>query len=451
MTEDVNILIVDDEKSMRDSLADWLREDGYFVDVAESGKTAIEMTKKKPWSMFLIDLKMPGIDGIETMKEVRNIRGDLPVIIITAYATVDTAVLAMKEGATDYVVKPINPEELSLIISRIIENQSLIRENVLLRKELKKSYQFQDLISKNPRMQEIFEHIRTVADSKSTVLIQGESGTGKELVSRAIHNLSPRRDAPFISLSCGTLTDSLIENELFGHEKGAFTDAKFLKKGKIELADGGTLFLDEIGDISLKTQVDLLRVLQEKEIRRVGGTEIIKVDVRFIAATNSDLKKLVETDKFREDLYYRLNVINISLPPLRERKEDIPLLCSHFLKKFNIEMKKDVDRISEEAMGILMAYEWPGNIRELENTIERAIVVSKESLIRPEDLPPGIKGETPTPLGTTDLTLDVITKQHIIQILRKNNWNINRSAKVLGIDRVTLYRKMEKLSIQRES
>jgi two-component system response regulator AtoC len=385
------------------------------------------------------------------MKEVRNIRGDLPVIIITAYATVDTAVLAMKEGATDYVVKPINPEELSLIISRIIENQSLIRENVLLRKELKKSYQFQDLISKNPRMQEIFEHIRTVADSKSTVLIQGESGTGKELVSRAIHNLSPRRDAPFISLSCGTLTDSLIENELFGHEKGAFTDAKFLKKGKIELADGGTLFLDEIGDISLKTQVDLLRVLQEKEIRRVGGTEIIKVDVRFIAATNSDLKKLVETDKFREDLYYRLNVINISLPPLRERKEDIPLLCSHFLKKFNIEMKKEIDRTSEEAMSILMTYEWPGNVRELENTIERAIVVSKESLIRPEDLPPGIKGETPMPLGTADLTLDMITKQHIIQILRKNNWNINRSAKVLGIDRVTLYRKMEKLGIQRES
>jgi DNA-binding NtrC family response regulator len=326
MREDVNILIVDDEKSMRNSLADWLREDGYFVDVAESGKAAVDMAKDKPWNIFIIDLKMPGMDGIQTMREVRKIQGDIPVVIITAYATVDTAVLAMKDGATDYVVKPINPEELSLIISRIVESQKLIRENILLRKELEKSYQFQDLISKSPRMQDIFELIRTAADSRSTILIQGESGTGKELVARAIHNLSPRKDAPFVSLSCGTLTENLIESELFGHEKGAFTDAKFLKRGKIELADGGTLFLDEIGDVCLKTQVDLLRVLQEREIRRVGGVEIIRVDVRFIAATNRDLKKLVEEEKFREDLYYRLNVINISMPPLIERKEDIPLL-----------------------------------------------------------------------------------------------------------------------------
>lgn len=451
MREDVSILIVDDEKSMRDSLADWLREDGYFVDVAESGKAAIDMARKKPWNIFIIDLKMPGMDGIQTMREARKILGDLPVIIITAYATVDTAVLAMKEGATDYVVKPVNPEELSLIISKILENQSLIRENILLRKELEKSYQLQDLTSKTPRMHEIFEFIRTTADSKSTILIQGESGTGKELVARAIHNLSPRKDAPFVSLSCATLTESLIENELFGHEKGAFTDAKFLKKGKIELADAGTLFLDEIGDVSLKTQVDLLRVLQEREIRRVGGAELIRIDVRFIAATNRDLKKLVEEEKFREDLYYRLNVINISLPPLRERKEDIPLLCSHFLEKFTIETKKSVDRISEEAMSALMAYDWPGNIRELENTIERAVVICKENFIRPEDLPPAIKGEVAPPLRPSDLTLDEIAKQHIIQVLRGNNWNIQRSARALGIDRVTLYRKMEKLNIKRES
>jgi DNA-binding NtrC family response regulator len=451
MTHDINILVVDDEKSMRDSLADWLGLEGYFVDVAESGRAAIDMARRRPWNIFIIDLKMPGMDGIQTMKEIKAICGDIPVLLITAYATIDTAVLSMKEGATDYVVKPVNPQELSLIISRIVEKQDIIRENLLLRKELEKSYQIQDIISKNSKMQELFKFIHTVADSKSTILIEGQSGTGKELVARAIHNLSPRKDAPFVSISTGALSESLIESELFGHEKGAFTDAKFLKKGKIELADAGTLFLDEIGDISPKTQVDLLRVLQEKEIQRVGGSELIRVDVRFIAATNRELKKLVDEGRFREDLYYRLNVINISLPPLKERKEDIPLLCFHFLKKFTIETKKNVDRISEEAMRLLMEHDWPGNIRELQNTVERAVVVCKEDLIQAKDLPSNITGEAPQALQPNDLTLDGITKQHIIHVLRENNWNIQLSAKILGIDRVTLYRKIEKLDIQRKS
>ena len=443
------ILIVDDEEIMRESLTDWLKEDGYEVLAVEDGFTALETIQTGNWSVMLVDLKMPKMDGLEVLREVKRLQLNIPVIIITAYATVDTAVAAMKEGAYDYIIKPFNPEELGLTIKKIIEHQHLLKENILLRKELSKRYQFQDIIGKSPKMQAVFELIRTVAPTKSTILIRGESGTGKEMVARAIHEASLRKDYPFIDLACGALPETLLEAELFGHEKGAFTGANFQKKGKIELADGGTLFLDEIGDISLKSQVDLLRVLQEREFRRLGGTETIKVDVRIIAATNKDLLKLVEAGKFRDDLFYRLNVITITIPPLRERKEDIPLLITHFLEKYNIETGKKIEKLSEAALNMLMDYHWPGNVRELENTIEHAVVVTEANMISPQALPDFFKKKDSSPVDSSK-SLDEMEKQHIIQVLKENQGNISRTAEVLGINRVTLYRKIKEYNIQVE-
>jgi len=360
-------------------------------------------------------------------------------------------VQAMKIGAYDYLVKPFNPEELSLLIKRLVESQNLIKEISYLRKELQKQYQFYDLISKSAKMQKVFDLAHTIAKSNSNILILGESGTGKELLARAIHNESLRAAGPFIPVSCVALTETLLESELFGHEKGAFTDAVAQKKGKFELADGGTIFLDEIGDISPKLQLSLLRVLQEKEFTRVGGTKSIKVDVRIIAATNRDLKKAVDEGTFRDDLYYRLNVIAIELPPLREHKEDIPLLAHHFIEKFNIEMGEKVERISEEALNLLMEYDWPGNVRELENVIERAMVITKGNFIKAEDLhlsPQVMKGEgAEQPAG--DKTIKSIEKKHITKILKENNWNIQKSAEQLGIDRVTLYNKIKKYKLKK--
>jgi DNA-binding NtrC family response regulator len=443
------ILIVDDEEIMRESLTDWLKEDGYEVLAVEDGFKALEAVQSQDFSVMLVDLKMPKMDGLEVLREVKRLGFDIPVIIITAYATVDTAVAAMKEGAYDYIIKPFNPEELGLTIKKIIERQHLLKENILLRKELSKRYQFGDIIGKSPKMQSVFELIRTVAPSKSTILICGESGTGKEMVARAIHETSLRKDGPFIALACGALPETLLEAELFGYEKGAFTGANIQKKGKIELADGGTLFLDDIADISLKTQVDLLRVLQEREFRRLGGTETIKVDVRIIAATNKDLLKLVEQGKFRDDLYYRLNVITITIPPLRERKEDIPLLVTHFLQKYNIETGKKIEKIAESALNILMDYQWPGNVRELENTIEHAVVVTEGNVILPEALPDFLKQKKTLPTDTKK-SLEEVEKQHIIQVLKENQGNISRAAEVLGINRVTLYRKIKEYNIQVE-
>ena len=446
MERRVHILIVDDEEIVRDSLAGWLEEDGYEVVAAESGMKALAILPSQEWNLAMVDLKMPGMDGIQLMDEIRKVRPDMTIIIMTAYATVDTAVTAMKKGAYDYIVKPFNPEDLSLTIRKIIEHQKLVKENIYLRKELKKQYMLHDMTSKNHRMLEIFELVRTVAKSNSTVLIQGESGTGKELLSRAIHMESPRRDEPFISVSCASLTESLLESELFGHEKGAFTGADALKRGKIELAQNGTLFLDEIGDISLKLQMDLLRVLEQREFRRVGGSELITISSRIIAATNRDLKKAIEEGTFREDLYYRLNVISITIPPLRERKEDIPLLVSHFIDRFNIEMGKHVEGATESALRVLMEYNWPGNARELRNMIERAMVVTKGRTIGEGDL------TLPRPEGkpqNVGKSLGDMEKEHIRAILAENDWNILRSAQVLGIDRVTLYNKIKKYNMKR--
>jgi len=453
MEKDVNILVVDDEEIVRESLCSWLKEDGYQAESVEDGFKALDIIKKKPWNVLFVDLKMPGMDGLEVMRRAKALQPEVPIVIITAYATVNTAVEAMKEGAYDYLVKPFNPEEISLIIRRLIEKQALLKENIFLRKELKKQFYFQDLISKSRKMQDIFELARTVAKSTSTILILGESGTGKELLARAIHLESLRADTPFVSVSCAALTETLLESELFGHEKGAFTHAISQKKGKFEMAHGGTIFLDEIGDIGAKLQLDLLRILQEKEFSRVGGNEVIKVDVRIIAATNRDLKKAIEEGKFREDLYYRLNVISILIPPLRERKEDIPLLVDHFIEKFNIEMKKKIEGISPEALNSIMAYIWPGNVRELENTIERAMVITKGTMINVEDLGLPSRAEenslTCAAPPSGDKSMKAVEKYHMAKILKENDWNIQRSAEILGIDRVTLYNKIRKYELKK--
>lgn len=446
------ILVVDDDEIACESLAAWLREDGYPTDMAFSGHEAIEKAKEKDYALYFMDLKMPGgLDGIETMMKIRNIYPDASVIIITAHATVDTAITALKEGAQEYIVKPCNPEEISLLVDRIIKVKNLQRQNILLRKKLTRQYRFHDIISKNPKMYDIFQLIRDIAGLKSTVLIQGESGTGKELVARAIHYSGDRAKKPFISVSCAALAETLLESELFGYEKGAFTGANSQKKGKFELADGGTIFLDEIGDISPKLQMDLLRVIQEKMFYRVGGSRELKVDVRIIAATNKDLLKAVNAGEFREELYYRLNVINIQIPPLRERREDIPLLVRHFIEQLAHELEKNVNDITENAMRMLMDYNWPGNVRELENTIERALISCKANVLSEEDFIflSKTRGRKESWSVPTNQSLQNVERSVIEATLRRLDGNIKETATVLGIDRSTLYEKIKKYNISR--
>jgi len=446
MMKKSRILIVDDEASMRESLRDWLLEDGYDVGLAADGKEAIAKAKEKKWEVILLDLKMPGMDGIETLKRLKGeeVDTEAEIIMMTAYATVDTAVQAMKTGAFDYIVKPFDPDEVEIQIKKIVAHRDLVLENILLRKKLEEKSQYDEIIGKSDPMQEIFDLISRVAPTDSTVLITGESGTGKELVAQAIHGNSQRCYMPFIAVSCGALPDSLLESELFGYEKGAFTGAEHTKKGRFEMADGGTLFLDEIGDISLRTQVDLLRVSQEKEFRRLGGQDTIKVDVRILAATNRDLKKEIAENRFREDLYYRLNVISIHIPPLRERKEDIPLLVDVFIQRYCLQMNKEPVKIARSAMGLLMDYEWPGNVRELENVIERALVIGLGNEIVPDDLPFSSKELSPE---TFPRSLKQMEKFHIERIMEETSWNISRAARELDIDRQTLYNKIEKYGI----
>jgi DNA-binding NtrC family response regulator len=448
------ILVVDDEEIMRSSLSDWLKEDGYYVQAVEDGYKAIEKVKEEEWDLAVVDLKMPKIDGLEVLEKIRKMKPEVPVIIVTAYATIDTAVMAIKAGAADYIVKPFNPEEISIVIAKLVEHRRIIKENIRLRKELNKRHEFQDLIGKSPKIGKVIEMIRTVAPTKSTVLIKGESGTGKELVARAIHDLGPRKKCPFIAAACGAIPESLLEAELFGYEKGAFTGAVSQHKGRIELADKSTLFLDEIGDISLKTQVNLLRFIQEREFRRVGGKDSIKVDIRIIVATNKNLEKMITNGEFREDLYYRFNVITIEVPPLRERKEDIPLLAEHFLEKFSLDTGKKIYGLSDESMRILMEYNWPGNIRQLANTIEHAIVVANELEIQVCDFPGYIvasKAEDTTKAATreTPQSLEELEKEYMMNTLRINNWNIRKSADILGINRVTLYNKIKKYGLKK--
>ena len=445
------MLVVDDEEVMCESLAAWLREDGYHVDTAASGAQAVEKARATDYAIYFIDLKMPGgMDGIETMMQVRRMHPEASIIIITAYATVDTAITAMKEGAQEYIVKPCNPEEISLLVSRIIKVKNLQRENTILRKKLARQYSFDDVISKNPRMQEIFQLAHEIASLRSTVLIQGESGTGKEMVARAIHHAGDRAAKPFVAVSCAALAETLLESELFGHEKGAFTGAAQQKRGKFEMADGGTIFLDEIGDISPKLQVDLLRVLQERSFYRVGGSEEVRVDVRVIAATHVNLQEAVAAGRFRDDLFYRLNVIEIRIPPLRDRREDVPLLARHFLERLSHELGKDIGDISEGGLKVLMDYNWPGNVRELENAIERAMVTCRGRILNEEDFAflahNGAARAWTIPAGAT---LQEMEKQLIAATLQRTDGNIKESASILGIDRSTLYEKIKKYEIPR--
>ena len=439
MERKAKILVVDDEAIVRESLHDWLSDCGYQVFTAENGHQALEIIGKERLSIVITDLVMPGMDGIELMKRAKDIIPNIGVIIITAYGSITTAIAAMKEGAYDYIEKPFCPERAELLVQKLVEHQGIIEENISLHQKLEERYRFENIIAKSPKMQQVIEVIKIVAKSNATVLIMGDSGTGKELVARAIHAQSHRRGKPFIAISCAALPESLLESELFGHEKGSFTGAYAQKKGKFEIANRGTLFLDEIGEMSTNIQVHLLRVLEEKEFTRVGGNEMIKVDVRVVSATNKDIRKAVASGQFREDVYYRLNVVTIELPPLRERKEDIPLLAEHFLKKFALENQKKITGFSPDATDFLLKYEWPGNVRELENAIERAVILAQNSNIEVTDLPhqnlPLARSASP------GKRLKEAEKNHILTILAETHGNYSEAARILGISRMTLYNK----------
>ena len=438
------ILIVDDEPIMRESLAGWLERDGHGIETASSGEEALEKFKNAHYDILLVDIKMEGISGLEVLRHVKDSDPHVAVVMITAYGSIATAIEAMKNGAKDYLLKPFDPNELGIIIEKIIDSQAQNLENIYLKEQFKDRSRFESMIGQSLSMQEVFDLIMDVAPMDSTILITGETGTGKGLAAKAIHTNSPRHEGPFVTVNCGSIPEHLMESELFGYQKGAFTDAKETKKGRLELAHGGTLFLDEIGEIGMRMQIDLLRVLEDGVFYRVGGTQPLEADFRVIAATNRNLEKAIQTGIFREDLFYRLNVISFVMPALRGRKEDIPLLAEHFLYRFSQETNKPVDLISRDAMDELMLYEWPGNVRELENAIERAVVVSKGRSILPENLPI-FRPEHLT--RKENYTLKAIEKAHIVQILRENDWNISKSAAILGIDRSTLYGKIKRYKI----
>jgi DNA-binding NtrC family response regulator len=443
MAKKISILIVDDEDSVRDSLYNWFIEDGYRVECAENATKALSILESDSFDIVLADIKMPGMDGLEMLKRIKSLRKDSIVIIMTAFATVDTAVQALKDGAFDYVTKPFDPDDLSHLIRNASKQISLLEENEILKEQVVSLENVEDLIGTSEAMQGVLREIESVAQSNASVIITGESGTGKELVARAIHANSPRKFFPMVSVHCGALSESLLESELFGHEKGAFTGAVYNRKGRFEMADSGTIFLDEIATISPKMQVELLRVLESKSFVRVGGNKEITSDFRVICATNRDLKTMVEKGLFREDLFYRLNVVNINVPPLRERIEDIPQLVEYFIKKYCNSMNKPPMTIEMAALKRLEEFAFPGNIRELENMIERAIVVGNGKKISLKDLPLG-----KTIVSTTIESLDDLEKNHISQILSKYNWNISVSAKALKVDRVTLYNKIKKYDLK---
>jgi DNA-binding NtrC family response regulator len=438
------ILIVDDELVVRDSLGKWFVSEGYTARPTGGAREALELIQQMEFDIALIDIKMPGMDGMELQRRLHEADPDLTVIIMTGYASVETAVQALKHGAYDYITKPVDPDELSHLVANALEHKRARREVVRLRENLQEVSPSTELIGKSPAMKKVTELIEMVAPTEATVLITGESGTGKEVVARAIHAAGPRRYMPMVTIHCGALTETLLESELFGHEKGAFTGAQYRKKGKFEIADGGSVFLDEISDISLKTQTDLLRVLQEKEIVRVGGNQQIKVDFRCIAATNKNLEALVKEGTFRPDLYYRLHVFCIDLPPLRERRDDIPLLVNHFLNKFCMATSRAMPQLSAEALEVLLRHDWPGNVRELENAVERALVVGRGSEIRPADFSFQFQAEEPK----GGQTLDDVERSHIERILRETQHNLSRAARILDIDRTTLYNKLRRYGLR---
>jgi DNA-binding NtrC family response regulator len=448
------VLIVDDEPEMCSLLSDILKDEGCAVDAAYSGEQALAKMQEQDFAVVISDLNMKGMPGLTLLKEIKRLHPETNVIIMTAFGSIESAIEAMKQGAYDYVTKPVKSEEIALTTQKAVREASLRRELLWLRRAVEKEYSFNQILGKSKPMQAVFDLIRRITPSPSSVLITGESGTGKELVARATHYNSPRAQGPFIPVNCAAIPENLLESEMFGHMRGAFTDAKTDRRGLFEEAQGGTLFLDEISELPLSLQAKLLRVLQEREIRRVGGTKSIPVDVRVIAATNLDLAGEVKAKQFREDLYYRLNVIEVHMPALRERTEDIPLLALHFVKKYAEPMKKPVTGLTEGALALLMDYAWPGNVRELENVIERGVTLTRGEKIGSEDLPQAVRGDS----GDRHMieegaektrTLAEVERTYILRVMEKTAGNKYQAAQILGIDRKTLYRKLDEIEKQR--
>ncbi len=441
-----SILIVDDEAIVRDSLTKWFKQDGFRVESAEHAAAALKLMEKGPWDVVILDIKMPGMDGLELLKRIRTIDNGAQVIMATAFASVESAVQALKDGAFDYVTKPIDPDHLSHLVANAIQQKRLEDENSLLREHITELSGANEIVGESPQIKRVIDLSLTVAKTDTTVMIRGESGTGKELIARTIHANSSRRYFPIITVNCGAVAETLLESELFGHERGAFTGAQYRRKGKFEMADGGTIFLDEIGTISPKMQIELLRVIETKQFTRVGGNDVLSSDFRIICATNRNLESAIKDGLFREDLYYRLNVFSVLIPPLRERRMDIPLMAQFFVSKYSALMNRPMLEISGDAMDMLMRYDWPGNVRELENVIERAMVLSQPPAIRASDLP--FQNVTKLDMPKNE-TLASMEKVHVETILDSTKWNITRAADILDIDRVTLYNKIAKYGLKR--
>jgi DNA-binding NtrC family response regulator len=446
------LLVADDDQVARELLAEALGREGYRVRVAAGGEECLRLAEAEPFDMVLVDLRMPDLDGLDVLKRLVVVQPDLPVVILTAFATIDTAVEAVNAGAYDYLSKPFRMEEIRVVVRRTLEARRLASENLKYRQELKTKYGVEALVGQSHQMVEIYTLVARVAGLDTTVLVQGETGTGKELVARAIHDASPRADRPFVVVDCAALPETLFESELFGHERGAFTGAVAARRGLLETSTGGTCLLDEIGELTPPLQAKLLRALQDRTIRRVGGNESIPVNVRIVAATNRDLRKLVAEGAFRDDLYYRLNVVTITIPPLRERSMDIPLLTQHFLEKFAQRTGRPVKRLSPEASALLAGYAWPGNVRELEHVIERAVALSSSDTLVTDDFPPQLRAE-PEPslrLPTARMTLDEVKRWYVNAVLEEAGGNKLRAAELLGIDRRTLYRILERQATEDE-
>jgi two-component system NtrC family response regulator len=452
--KDYNILILDDEAAQRDILTGYLKKKGYKIFSASSGREGIEIIKNNPVDIILSDFKMPDLNGIEVLEQVKKINPEISFVIVTAYGTVENAVKAMRLGAFDYISKPVDLDELDIMIERIIEHKNLKSENQLLKTQLQEKYKISSIVSQSPKMEEVINVAARVADSKATVLITGENGTGKEVLAKAIHFKSSRKEKPFVAVNVPALTETLLESELFGHEKGAFTGADKMRKGRFEIAHNGTLFLDEVGDIPQSIQVKLLRVLQEHQFERVGGTEKIEVDVRIIAATNRNLEQKIKDGTFREDLYYRLNVVSIKIPPLRERKEDILPMIENFIDKYSKENNKEKLEVSKEAIDVLMKYDYPGNVRELENIIERAVVLTRGNVIALNDLPINIRGFKDEKFirtseeGTLTEQVEALEKQLIFDALQQSEGNQTKAGKLLGLTERNLRYKLKKYGIK---
>lgn len=450
------LLIIDDEKSLRELLTVVFNKEGYKVKACASGAKALEFLEKEDCDLVISDIRMPEVSGMDVLKYVRENRPDIPVIMITAYGNMKQAIEALKAGALDYIIKPFDIEELKIIVSQGLEKRRLTQENILLKRDLKEKYKFENMIGKSRAMQEIYGLIEKVATTDSTVLVTGESGTGKEMAARAVHLLSRRGDHPFVSINCAALPENLLESELFGHVRGSFTGAVAEKKGMFEVAQRGTLFLDEVGETSPWTQVKLLRALQERTVRRVGGTEEIPVDVRIIAATNQDLKKRIEEGKFREELFYRLNVIAFEMPPLRKRVEDIPLLVSHFLEKYCRQMGKKLKRLTPEVVGLLETHRWPGNVRELENVMERVVAIEERETVTVNSLPPDMVSPRPQeetrvffePGFDLEDHLDGISKKYITEAWKLSGGNLTGTAELLGVSYRSLRYLLDKYGIK---